>query len=144
MNFQQWLINEELWSMGEGEKYNMDTFQTSKIRFKIYKNPDPIELQNVLDVPSESTCAGGLLMSNGDVYIWPRDFATHNHLAKKKNLINYAVAFYFYPEHGGLQFSRYGPGRDDYESETSLYYEWKESPKILHMIGEPEEVKKAG
>jgi hypothetical protein len=149
MNFREWIINEELWGQGTGERWNIDTMRPRTVKFPIYKNPEPRELQDILEMPMDSRNARGLLMASGDVYIWPGAYATHQQVEMEKGLRNYAVAFYVYPFEVAQGFdelvkSHYGRIYD-YERTTGRDIDsWKEDPRILHMLGEPDALEKAG
>jgi len=138
VNFRQWL-NEDFWSRAYGDRYNPTTGMSDRVEFPIYKNPSPQEFQDTMEYPrlSEQRVAG-LLMVNGDVYIWPRDLATHHDVLESKGLYEYVLAFYVFPI-DDLVSSHSGSiaNKKKYKELTGLNInDWKESPRILHMLGD--------
>jgi hypothetical protein len=86
--------------------------------------------------PASYQYAGGLLTPDGDVYIWPRDYHTHNQMIsflKDESVPFHSLHFYVYP---GGDLSSYGS--------TEGFPDWEESPNIKIMMGEPAEVGATG
>jgi len=131
MNFRTWLIKEELWGSGEGTSYNTPTGLPRKVKFPIYKNPSSEEFKKVMSYPMQHRSVGGLLTSDENVYIWPRDIATHYDVQKILGLWtdDYSVAFYIYPD-GHLGFSHTGGGKE--------IKNWREHPRIRPIVPKPE------
>jgi len=133
MNFKQWLINEELVKYRKG----MHSSIYEKVLYPIYKNPSPWELQDIQQYGSGEV--GALLSKEGDVYIFPRDYRTHEDIAD----IDLGLPGYTPKtrENRPLHIYLYKDGRITayYEEE---YPDWQKSPNWIKMLG-PEEIKKA-
>jgi hypothetical protein len=153
MNFREWIINEELWGTRDGKRWHGLKQTFVKIRYPIYRNPTPQEFQNVLDFPADRQYAGGFLMSNGDLIIWPRGVAEHldveEHVRDKSKNYDYAVALYAYDD-GQVDSSHYNTWNyeaiEDYVSHHQELHElddalritrniWRHDPRIQQMYG---------
>jgi len=123
MNFRKWLINEELWTTEEGEKY--DSFSIPrKIRYPIYKNPSPQELQNVMK--RSVNLVRALLEQDDTVYIWPGDIESHDKVIDILDLDTYRVLHFYILPNGKLD--AWG---------TENWPDWEDSPNIRSMMGDP-------
>jgi hypothetical protein len=113
------------------------TARSNKVRFPVYRNPTPTELKNVQALDPERSWVGGLLTIDGDVYIWPREFAEHDDIIMNMPLDQSGrpLHFYVYPN-GELSGYGGGPVLDEFPR-------WQEAPNIKAMMGEPAELQKA-
>jgi hypothetical protein len=129
VNFRQWL--EKFIGNYDGSRWNDLRGDFIKTKVPTYKNPSPQELENALQHSMEGY-VGGIFMKNGDVYIWPRDYATHFSIAKQLTLGDEYLHFYVY-EDG--QVNEYDPDLGDWD-------DWKESPNVKHMLSKIEDMRK--